>query len=245
MRLGLPYAAIPAGPCLCGALLDSTGYHLLSGCKKGNERQTSHNAIRDSIAELCITAGLITRKEDSSGLKQLNINTKQRMDIVCDNFKPGIPLNIDTSIIDIRQQKYCTAVVPAGKAALDRENEKNIKYLDQFLSINAIFMPFILESHGRWGLTARKIFSALIDRVMQHHQTAWCTRSQMSHYWKSRITMSMHRAACRGIHKRIVEVVKFRHLQRGCAGYQCFASTESYHNDDFALIGLALFNKED
>ena len=53
---------------------------------------------------LCKAAGLTTRIEDVKTLKQNNIDTKnRRVDAICDNFLPGIPLAFDHSIADPRQ----------------------------------------------------------------------------------------------------------------------------------------------
>jgi hypothetical protein len=79
---------------------------------------------------LCISAKKVTKIEDCTLLKQLDELTKERMDIVCDNFKPGVPLNIDVSVTDPRQLKYTGSEypIPPGRAALDRETEKCMKY---------------------------------------------------------------------------------------------------------------------
>ena len=68
---------------------------------------SSHNAIWDSFCEMfCKAAGLITtRIEAVEMLKQNNIDdTKnRRVDAICDNFLPGIPMAFDHSIADPRQ----------------------------------------------------------------------------------------------------------------------------------------------
>ena len=51
------------GQCLCDGIVDSCGYHLLSVCNYGNERQSTHNAVHDAVIELCRHAGLISRPE--------------------------------------------------------------------------------------------------------------------------------------------------------------------------------------
>jgi hypothetical protein len=217
LRAGLPYFAIPTGDCLCGnhsKYVDSHGFHLLSGCNKGNLRQTVHNALRDAVADMCSMAGLITNTEASDLLKLGNPNTKQRIDISADNYLPGKSLNIDTSITDPRQVKYSVRVqaVPPGQPSSDREDEKRNKYLNQFTSLNSLFEPFIVETFGRWGKSTVHLFKELVDRVSTISRTKgfFFHKSYISHKWKCKINMAMHRAACYGIHSRIEELVRRR-----------------------------------
>lgn len=45
---------------------------------------------------LCKAAGSTTRIEDVETLKQNNIDIKnRRVDVICDNFLPGIPMALD------------------------------------------------------------------------------------------------------------------------------------------------------
>ena len=49
---------------------------------------------------MCKAAGLTTRIEDMEVLKQNDIDTKSRVDAICDNFLPGVPMAFDHSITD-------------------------------------------------------------------------------------------------------------------------------------------------
>ena len=67
MRLGLPISGCNPGLCShCEGDVDTKGFHLLSVCPFGNERQMTHNAVRNALIDLCRHAGLPTRCEDSS-----------------------------------------------------------------------------------------------------------------------------------------------------------------------------------
>ena len=102
MVLGLSIIGCNAGPCFeCNGHVDEKGYHLLSVCKIGNERQCTHNAVRDAVVELY--AGLVTRIEDPNLNKLADIISKRRTDFVCDNFLPGVPLTLDVAVTDPRQ----------------------------------------------------------------------------------------------------------------------------------------------
>ncbi len=55
------------------------------------------------------------------------IDTKSRVDIICDNFLPGVPMGIDISIADPRQSGLTVKSIP-GKAAKKREYSKIQKF---------------------------------------------------------------------------------------------------------------------
>jgi hypothetical protein len=207
MRLGLPYYEIPTGYCHCNKnikiLVDREGYHLSAVCPKGGERQAKHNAILCVVSQMCTHAGLTNRREDSEVLKLIDIDTKERIDLVVDNFLPGISLNIDVAVCDPRQLRGTTP--EPGKAAKMREQVKNKHYLERIERTGSKFHPFVLESFGRWGEEARQIFDQIIERMTFHGSTTFFNlpKSWIVHYWRSRITMALHRQACIGMHKRI------------------------------------------
>ena len=79
-----------------------------------------HNAVQDDASrEMCKSAGLTTLIEDMQTLKQNDIDTKSRVDIICDNFLPGVPMGIDISIADPRQSGLTVKSIPE-KAAKKR-----------------------------------------------------------------------------------------------------------------------------
>ena len=205
MRLGLPIPGIIPGKCLCKhGSNDIYGYHLLSVCNKGNQRISSHNAIRDSFCDMCRAAGLTTRIEDLETLKQGNIDTKSRVDAICDNFLPGIPMAFDHSIADPRQSGLSLKPIP-GKAAKKREHSKVNKFRDNLARQGTRFEPFVLESYGRWGFRTRIIFKDLISKIKENSKLHACSldKSVLTHFWRCKITLAMHRQACLGMHTRI------------------------------------------
>eukprot|EP01036_Dinobryon_divergens_P029340 gene29340-38419_t len=205
MRLGLPIPGVVSGKCLCKhGSNDIYGYHLLSVCNVGNQRINTHNAVRDSFREMCKAAGLSTRIEDMDTLKQNNIDTKSRVDIVCDNFLPGIPMAFDHSIADPRQSGLVAKAIP-GKAAKKREFSKITKYKNDLARQGMRFGPFVLESYGRWGYRTRVYFKHLIAKIIENSKLHACSLdgSVITHYWRCKITLAMHRQACLGMHSRI------------------------------------------
>jgi len=205
MRLGLPIPGVVSGKCLCKhGSNDIYGYHLLSVCNVGNQRINTHNAVRDSFREMCNAAGLSTRIEDMDTLKQNNIDTKSRVDIVCDNFLPGIPMAFDHSIADPRQSGLVAKTIP-GKAAKKREISKITKYKNDLARQGMRFGPFVLESYGRWGYRTRVYFKHLIAKIIENSKLHACSLdgSVITHYWRCKITLAMHRQACLGMNSRI------------------------------------------
>ena len=205
MRLGLPIPGIIPGKCLCKhGSNDVYGYHLLSVCNKGNQRINSHNAIRDSFCEMCKAAGLTTRIEDMEALKQNDIDTKSRVDAICDNFLRGVPMAFDHSIADPRQSGLSVKPIP-GKAAKKREYLKLKKFHGTLARQGTRFGPFVLESYGRWGYRTRITFKELISKITQNSKLHACSldKSVITHYWRCKITLTMHRQACLGMHSRI------------------------------------------
>ena len=99
---------------------------------------------------MCKAAGLTTRIEDMEVLKQNDIDTKSRVDAICDNFLPGVPMAFDHSIADPRQSGLSVKPIP-GKAAKKREHSKLQKFQDDLARQGTRFGPFVLESFGRWG----------------------------------------------------------------------------------------------
>jgi len=209
MRLGLSIKGCNAGPCLdCNGHVDENGYHLLSVCKIGNERQCTHNAVRDAVVELCRYAGLVTRIEDPNLNKLANIKSKRRTDFVCDNFLPGVPLTFDVAVTDPRQ--FALIKPQPGKASITKEKSKINKYEKELSKFGALFQPFVLESFGRWGPLSRLIFKELISRAMATSATHSLSLSRpvVAHYWRTKITLAMHRQANLGMYQRIQRRLK-------------------------------------
>jgi hypothetical protein len=214
MRFGMPYDAIPAGPCHCDNKrsynIDKEGYHILSGCNLGNQRQTTHNAVVKQLCSMLTHAGIINRTEDTQIIQSVELHSKKRMDITADNFAPGISLNIDVSITDPRQLHLSKAI--PGKAAEMREIHKKQIYGQIYKKAGHMFSPFVIESFGRWGSLAKKTFRAVMDYMAVHGSQAFShlPKSRVVNYWRAKVTMAMHRQACIGVHQRIQSIIQSR-----------------------------------
>jgi len=216
MRLGLPIPGIPMNmKCVCNgkSINDPLGYHLLSVCNVGNQRIATHNAVRDAVVDMCKSALVTTSIEDTLPFKRISLDSKRRVDIWCDNFLPGISLALDVSIVDPRQFEHFPHPKP-GIAAQHRESAK-IKENESILAkASSQFSPFVIESFGRWGPKTRAVFKQLLNKVnmVSSPHSDSLNLSTVAHYWRSRITMAMHRQACTGFYNRLTTLLNHERL---------------------------------
>ena len=84
------------------------------------------------------------------------------------NWKPGVDLYIDVSVIDPTGQNWRNDLLLGGvcEAAKKKEVEKREFYAEHFNLINERheFATFILEAQGGVGETALKLISALLKK---------------------------------------------------------------------------------
>ena len=79
------------------------------------------------------------------------------------------------------------------------------KFRDNLARQGTRFEPFVLESYGRWGYRTRIIFKDLISKIKENSKLHACSldKSVLTHFWRCKITLAMHRQACLGMHTRI------------------------------------------
>ena len=222
MRLGVRIAFLVAGACRCrppanGAQpqVDVHGYHLLSCCNLGGDRQDRHNAVTLALTQFLQSAGLTARREDRSLLRLLQpLNNKERMDIHIPNFdSPGCSLNLDVTIADCRAHHFSNASHPAapGAAALAAERQKIRRYRPKYDRIHHEFQPFAIEAFGRWGPSARSVFRRILSKVMHNSRSSF-PRSVSARFWKARITMALFVQSMSGLQSRMISVLQHRRV---------------------------------
>ena len=216
-RLGVAYSFTPTGTCACGAPLlqenNSNHFHVQSVCAHGNHRQSKHNAIRDVLIQLFRTAGYIAKGEPVI-VDIARPTTKERLDLVVDNYTPGKSLYIDVSISDVMQKKYNTSLTPVaiGKAAADREATKISNHGESCQRIDSYFAPFVIEQAGNWGIKTRELFNNIITLLIQRRtgSTTDSTDTNTKRYYKCKIMMAYFRASCIGFHRRCDTIKRAR-----------------------------------
>ena len=84
------------------------------------------------------------------------------------NWKPGVDLYIDVSVIDPNGESWRNDLLVggSGEAARKKEAEKRDYYRKHFKLIDKRheFMPFIIEAQGGVGSTVLKLISTLLKR---------------------------------------------------------------------------------
>jgi len=197
--------------------VDPAGHHLLSQCCAGGERTTTHDAIAQEIVHMVRAGNNSARREDRQIILENDPNSKQRMDVIIDNFEDGSSLSIDVSIVDCRNVQYArNAELLPGQAAKDRENYKIKKYGSVYANLGYTFKPFVVESFGRFGDRTAKLFDELALRV--HAARPHIPLAYHKHFWRTRIIMAMHRNAALGVKKRMDNVLRRRNGLEGSTG---------------------------
>ena len=95
-------------------------------------------------------------------------NLRRSGDLMVQNWKPGVDLYIDVSVIDPNGESWRNDLLVggSGEAARKKEAEKRDYYRKHFKLIDKRheFMPFIIEAQGGVGSTVLKLISTLLKR---------------------------------------------------------------------------------
>jgi hypothetical protein len=208
MHLGLPLTFIEqVQNCVCRrAAIDRTGFHLLSVCTNGNQRTQRHHVVRDILAVLIRHAGYLCTKESSAALRRVDDRTNRRTDVSITTWKDVTSLEIDVSITDARTLHLANKSEP-GKAAGIAEKHKNDSYKTAVEAAGGEFMPFVMEAHGRWGESARKLFKLLVREAAS---STGADKAMLTSYWRQRFVVGMRRAAMQGLRERAQNIFRSR-----------------------------------
>ena len=176
MRLGLP---IPSASLVsvcpnrnCGAKIDPQGLHLLT-CGKGPGRVRFHDRLVRVWHSLILTTGLRARVEPR-GLYE----DACRPDIMVPDFEVGRDLHLDFSATNpCLPSNVAAASRSHGAAAGKREKEKDTLYRD----CAGIFVPLVLEHHGRWGEGSIRLLKILAEKAAASLPDT--SKSQFKDFW--------------------------------------------------------------
>ena len=83
------------------------------------------------------------------------------------------------------------------------------------MCIHTRFGPFVLESYGRWGYRTRIVFKELVSKIKENSKLHACSldKSVITHHWRCKLTLAMHRQACLRMHPRIHVLQRHHHLK--------------------------------
>ena len=152
--------------CACGAIIDSSGDHLL-GCNQAqNLRTKRHNALCDVLFNALLV-------DDSRCRREMRCDsTSEAMpgDINHPDFEQGLPTYFDLTVRNSLQPAYLIkAATCAGAAAEAGELEKDQRHDSLVSSTGSIFYPVVVESLGLWSPNSLQVLKTISRRTSFHN----------------------------------------------------------------------------
>ena len=196
MRLGCPVYGMANSCEQCHTALDENGIHAIT-CRRGGDRTTRHNIVRDCLYELCSEAAWAPVVE-KSGL--LTNGSMRPGDVFIPSYQQGKGTAIDVTIVHPLQPSYIlNSVERWGCAAEAAEAAKKEKYQTECENAGVIFSPFAIESLGGMGEGAIRFTNALCQRLAGRRDES---RANTMCYIRQRLSVALHRAVARSVLKR-------------------------------------------
>ena len=120
----------------------------------------------DQIKKLCTAANLLV---DAESTFCFNNRTNKRMDLVVKLSNKD--LLIDVTTIDannpsngfVKDPEISSSYFP-GAAAVIKAKSKFTKYRE-VVAASKEFVPFVIETQGRWGFHAREVFKSIHAKI--------------------------------------------------------------------------------
>ncbi|KAL5493834.1 hypothetical protein EMCRGX_G015066 [Ephydatia muelleri] len=177
---------------------DPLGHHATT-CKRGGDVVYRHNRLRNNLAESCRRAHLSVHLEVGHNLTPDNSNTRPA-DILIPHWCMGRPAALDLSVSSpLNPLTLLEAGVMAGAAAKATEERKLKANTGKCADLGWVCVPFVAESHGAWGLTARDFFSKLESRLATSLRKS---KSVVTHELYGRMSTNLVRANATAILSR-------------------------------------------
>ena len=172
MRCGLAPAPVMPSHCHCGADLSNDAYHCLAHSAGSSEAIRGHNNIAKVLAREVRRAGGQAWLEPRF---QLDGGNDEHTDI---RIALGAELiYVDVSVVHPTCASYLRDSVVSSLAAARRaETRKNRQYLDRAQRDHATFVPFILETYGGFGRSARNLVNKIAGHARAHSEI-WSTQN--------------------------------------------------------------------
>jgi hypothetical protein len=140
----------------CNSLMDSYADHATK-CHKGGGLIMRHDTVRDTLMSLCRQAGYTTSTEDKDLLR--DGSERRPADVFVRNYERDTHACLDV------------AIVAGGDVDGIRKKEvaKRREYLVDVENVGYRFLPFVMDSFGRLGLSAHRILNGLSYRYAETH----------------------------------------------------------------------------
>ena len=153
------------------------------------------------MAESCRRAHLSVHLEVGHNFTPDNSNTRPA-DILIPHWCVGKPAALDLSVTSpLNPLTLLEAGVTAGAAAKATEKRKLKANTGKCADLGWVCVPFVAQSHGAWGLTARDFFSKLGSRLAT---SLGKSKSVVTHELYGRMSTNLVRANATAILSRSV-----------------------------------------
>jgi len=188
LRLGIQIAREDINCSLCSSSPNLSNLHLVNGCKKGDYCHRKHNVIMDEISKLCKAANIQVELESSFCF---NSSTNKRMDLVCKVDNKDILIDVTTIDANNPSNGFVNGLEVShsyfpGAAAANKAKSKLRKY-NRVIAASKDFVPFVIETQGRWGFPAREFFKRIYAKIPL--QGSRVSRN----FWQQRISLAYMR----------------------------------------------------
>lgn len=167
-RLGVPLFSRSRQPCsACSRVFDGDIYgdHAVS-CAGIVGIKHRHNAVRDTLVDICFRSGISAGKEVDIGLVGGDGAPLRPADILLYSWDRGLDVCIDLTGSSPLTQSGLRGFVPGGVVS-DAARRKRDKYQAQCAAIGYGFLPFSFSSFGELESDA----VALLKRIQKFSQT--------------------------------------------------------------------------
>ena len=207
LRLGCKVHPHIPQACICGNEIDTQGDHLLK-CKRGNEWDTRHTALKQCMAAIIRSAYLPVSHEvtiASLAPPRPGFSPPQgRMDLVVTDS------DFSTLLADVTithpnpsiNQPVTQSMLQRGHFSSHRENTKRTKYGEAASSIGAKFIPLVLETFGSVGKSFHALLHSLSLELFRRSPNSDTEleikmKAKLINLWRTRISLTLQKANAR------------------------------------------------
>ncbi|GJT83818.1 hypothetical protein Tco_1058160 [Tanacetum coccineum] len=147
-RLGVPLFSVskPCSACSKVFIRDVYGDHAVS-CAGVIGIKHRHNAVRDTLVDICFRSGISAGKEVDIGLSGDGDKALRPADILLYSWDGGLDVCVDLTGSSPLTRTGMTDFAP-GRVVIDAAQRKRGKYLDKCAAIGYGFLPFSFSSLG-------------------------------------------------------------------------------------------------
>ncbi|GJT57615.1 putative reverse transcriptase domain-containing protein [Tanacetum coccineum] len=147
-RLGVPLFSVSKPCSACSKVFtgDVYGDHAVS-CAGVIGIKHRHNAVRDTLVDICFRSGISAGKEVDIGLGGGRDKALRPADMLLYSWEGGLDVCVDLTGSSPLTQTGMADFVP-GRAVIDAARRKRVKYMTKCADIGYGFLPFSFSSFG-------------------------------------------------------------------------------------------------